>query len=75
MLDLRVELGGVDAALGTLHGGHRADVGGGGDGEAFRDGAHGVAVAHPHLLLLRGAVKQLGLPLALENGLAVLADL
>ena len=75
VLDLRVELGGVDAALGALHGGHGAHIGRSGDAESGRDGAHGVAMAHPHLLLFRGAVKQLGLPLALEDGLAVLADL
>ena len=75
VLDLGVELGGVNLALGVLHGGHGADVGGGGDGKALRDLADGVAVAHPDGLLERRGVEEGGVVVALDGGRAVLADL
>ena len=75
MLDLRVELSGVDALLGVLHRGHGARGGLGGDDEALRDIADGVEVAHPHGLLHGRVVEQGALGHALELGRAILAHL
>ena len=58
VLNLGVELRGVDALLGVLHRGHRAYVGRCHHGEALGHVAHGVEVAHPHGLLGRGALEK-----------------
>ena len=58
VLDLGVELRGVDALLGVLHRGNGAHGGLGGDDEALGHVADGVEVAHPHGLLHRRAVEQ-----------------
>ena len=47
-------------ALDALHGGNRAHVGAGGNGKALGYLGHGVTVAHPHGLLHRRGVKELG---------------
>ena len=75
VLDLGVELRGVDAALGVLHGGNRAHGGARGHGEPLGHAGDGVAVAHPHGLLKRRGVEELALAVALDGGGAVLADL
>ena len=75
VLDLGVELRGEDLALGTLHGSNRAHVGAGGNGKALGHLGHGVAVAHPHGLLHRRGVKELGAGRARDGGAAVLAHL
>ena len=56
--DLGVELDGIEAALGVVHGRAGAVVGGGGDGEAGGRGLHGVAVAHPADKLRVQALEQ-----------------
>ena len=72
---LRMELRGVQLALGALHGGDGADVGLRGHEEAFWRAAHGVAVAHPHGLLGGRVPVQGGSAVvrARERGRAVLA--
>ena len=75
VLDLGVELRGENLALGTLHGGNRAHVGAGGNGKALGHLGHGVAVAHPHGLLHRRGVKELGAGRTRDGGAAVLAHL
>ncbi len=75
MLDLRVELRGEDLALNALHGGNRAHIGAGGNGKALGHLGDGVAVAHPHGLLHRRGVKELGAGRARDGGAAVLAHL
>ena len=75
VLDLGVELRGVDALLGVLHRGDGAYGGPSGDDEALGHVADSVEVAHPHGLLHRRAVEQGALRLALELGRTVLAHL
>ena len=75
VLDFGVELRGVDAALGVLHGGNRAHGGARGHGEPLGHAGDGVAVAHPHGLLKRRGVEELTLAVAFDRRGAVLADL
>ena len=55
---LGMELRRVQPALGVLHGRDRADVGMRGDNEAVGHLGHGIAVAHPHGLLVRRVREQ-----------------
>ena len=55
---LGMELRRVQPALGVLHGRNRADVGVRSDDEAVRHLGHGIAVAHPHGLLVRRVREQ-----------------
>ena len=69
-----MELCGVDLALGALHGGDGAHVGGGDHGETFGDVLHGVEVAHPHGLIGGRAREQLAAG-DVQRGGAVFAHL
>ena len=75
VLDLGMELCGVDATLGVLHSGDRAHGGAGRHGKTLGHARDGIAVAHPHGLLERGGVEQRALAVSLDGGGAVLADL
>lgn len=72
--DLGVVLDAVELLLVVLEGGDRDDVRGGRDGEALGSGGAGVAVRHPHRLLVRGALEQGGAGLRdVQRRTAVLA--
>ena len=73
MVHLGMELRGIEPARRALHRSHRARLGMRRDGEALRNTAHGVAVAHPHGLLARRRGQKLARALADELGGAVLA--
>ena len=72
---LGVELGGVELALGARHGGHGTDAGLRRHVEALGHAHNGVAVAHPHGLLERGARKQSRAVIAGDGCGAILAHL
>ena len=73
MAHLGVELRGVEVAARVLHGRNGAGVGAGGDGEALGHLAHGVAVAHPHGLEVRGLGQDAAVTVTGETSGAVLA--
>ena len=57
----------VPGSRGAFHGCHRAGFGGSDDAEAFGQGGYGIAVAHPHGLLVRGVFQQIRLESAILN--------
>ena len=73
MVDLWVELSGIQVFSSVFHSCNRANVGRSGNGKALWNLRDSIAVAHPNGLLLSGAVKDAALPCAGQMSWAILA--
>ena len=73
VVDLWMELSGIQVLSSVFHSCNRANIGRSGNGKALWDLRHSVAVAHPNGLLLSGAVKNAALPCASQMSWAILA--
>ena len=73
VVDLWVELSGIQVLSSVFHSCDGANIGRSGNGKALWDLRHCIAVAHPNGLLLSGAVKNATLPCAGQMSWAILA--
>ena len=73
VINLWVELSGIQVLSSVFHSSDRAYVGRSGNGKALWDLRHSVAVTHPNGLLLSGAIKNATLPCASQMSWAILA--
>ena len=73
VVDLWVELSGIQVLSSVFHSCDWANVSRSGNGKALWDLRHSVTVAHPNGLLLSGAVKDAALPRAGQMSWAILA--
>ena len=73
VVDLWVELRRIQVLSSVFHSSNRANISRSGNGKAFWDLRHSIAVAHPNGLLLSGAVKDAALPRAGQMSWAILA--
>ena len=73
VVNLWMELRRIQVLSSVFHGCNRANVGRSGNGKAFWNLRHSIAVAHPNGLLLSGTVKNAALPRAGQMGWAILA--
>ena len=73
VINLWVELSGIQVLSSVFHSCNRANVGRSGNSKALWNLRDSIAVAHPNGLLLRGAVKNATLPCAGQMSWAILA--